>query len=71
MTESPVLVVLPTHSKPSYNQHIIGKQSLLSPDLDEFRGIPFGYIPGRWQHSHVREKLPVDEYKAWRNGSVI
>ena len=70
MADSPVIVVLPTHTHPPYNQQILGRLSPFSPDLDEFRGIPFGFIPGRWQHSHVREKLPVDEYKAWINGLV-
>jgi hypothetical protein len=68
MSESTVLVVLPTHTKPAYNQHIIGRLSPKSSDLEEFRGVPFGFIPGRWQHSKVTEKLPADEYNAWNDG---
>lgn len=70
MAESPVLVVLPTHTEPVYEQQILGQKSPLSSDLDEFRGIPFGVVPGRWQHSHVRDKLPEDVYSATSNGYV-
>lgn len=70
MTESPVIVVLPTHTTPPYDQQILGRLSPFSPDLEEFRGVPFGFIPGRWQHSRVREKLPVENYKAYGNGLV-
>ena len=70
MTEPPVLVVLSTCTMPSYDQQILGRLSPFSPDLEEFRGVPFGFIPGRWQHSHVRKKLPEDIYKAWSNGLV-
>lgn len=68
MAESPVLVVLPTHTEPVYEQQVMGKKSPLSSDLDEFRGIPFGVVPGRWQHSYVRDKLPEDVYSARSNG---
>lgn len=70
MAECPVLVVLPTHTESVYEQKVLGKQSPLSSDLDEFRGIPFGVVPGRWQHSHVRDKLPQDVYFARSNGYV-
>ena len=61
-------VLLPTHTQPPYEQTIVGKQSSLSADLEEFRGIPFGVVPGRWHHSHVREKLPKDVYLATNDG---
>jgi hypothetical protein len=68
MADSSVTVVLPTHTEPVYEQKVIGRQSRLSADLEEFRGIPFGVVPGRWQHSYVRDKLPEDIYSATSNG---
>ena len=68
MAETAVVVVIPSNTKPVYGQKIIGRKSSLSADLEEFRGIPFGVVPGRWQHSYVRDKLPEDIYSATSNG---
>jgi hypothetical protein len=68
MANSSAVVVLPTHTKPVYEQKVLGRESSLSTDLEEFRGIPFGAVPGRWQHSYVRDKLPEDIYSATSNG---
>ncbi|KAF8853850.1 alpha/beta-hydrolase [Acephala macrosclerotiorum] len=68
MSSSIVEVALPTQAAPSCEQWIIGKKSPLTTDLEEFRGIPFGYVPGRWKHSELRLSLPSDRYDATRNG---
>lgn len=67
MADAPI-VELPTHTNPSYTQTLIGKKSPISPDVEEFRGIPFGIIPGRWEHSVPRQSLPLDKYHAIQNG---
>lgn len=68
MAESPVIVVLPTRTVPVYNQQIVGKKSPISPDVEEFRGIPFGIVPGRWEHSQLLQCLPQDVFNALHNG---
>lgn len=68
MAKSSVVVELPTHTVPIRNQQILGKKSSLSSDVEEFRGIPFGFVPGRWQHSQVRRNLPQDVFSAFHNG---
>ncbi|KAJ5731858.1 alpha/beta-hydrolase [Penicillium malachiteum] len=62
-----VEVVLPTHTTPSYEQRIIGKTSLAS-GIEEFRGVPYGIVPARWQHSSLRDRLPDDIFYATKNG---
>jgi len=61
-------VTIPTHTTPSYAQKIVGKKSPLSSDVEEFRGIPFGIVPARWEHSTLRDKLPADIFEAFKNG---
>ncbi|KAI9147081.1 Para-nitrobenzyl esterase [Paramyrothecium foliicola] len=61
-------VLLPTYSVPSYAQTIVGKQSPISDDVEEFRGIPYGHVPGRWEHSRLRDRLPSDTFDATKNG---
>ncbi|CZR63734.1 uncharacterized protein PAC_13631 [Phialocephala subalpina] len=68
MSSSIVEVALPTQTVPGYEQLVIGKKSLLTIDLEEFRGIPFGYVPGRWKHSELRLSLPSERYEALHNG---
>lgn len=68
MPASIVEVLLPTQTVPSEEQWVIGKNSPLTPDLEEFRGVPFGYVPGRWKHSELRVSLPSKRYDASRNG---
>ncbi|KAF2966150.1 hypothetical protein GQX73_g7433 [Xylaria multiplex] len=78
MAESPkprcayerVVVELPTWTAPSYMQAVVGKKSSLSEDLDEFRGIPYGEVPKRWEHSKLRTHLPQDVFDATKNGPV-
>ena len=62
------IVKLPTLSSPSRIQTVVGKQSALSPDIQEFRGIPYGCVPARWEHSSLRTCLPQDVFDATRNG---
>lgn len=67
MAEAPVVIV-PTHGEPVAKQKITGRISAASPDLEEFRGIPYGIAPGRWQHSTFRRRLPSDDFDATRDG---
>ncbi|KAJ5689206.1 carboxylesterase [Penicillium macrosclerotiorum] len=60
-------IVLPTQTIPSYEQHLIGQDSLV-PGIEEFRGIPYATIPARWQHALLRERLPEDIFYATQNG---
>ena len=62
-----VEVVLPTQTSPSYQQRVIGKASDI-PGIDEFRGIPYGIVPARWQHALLRDRLPQDVFYATHNG---
>ncbi|KAK1657069.1 Alpha/Beta hydrolase protein [Colletotrichum godetiae] len=57
-----------TATKPICMQTIVGKKSALSQDVEEFRGVPYGYVPGRWEHSRLRERLPDDVLDATKNG---
>ncbi|KAF4773800.1 alpha/beta-hydrolase [Colletotrichum scovillei] len=57
-----------TATNPTFTQTIIGRKSALSQDIEEFRGIPYGYVPRRWEHSRLREQLPDDVYDATKNG---
>ncbi|KAH8666578.1 para-nitrobenzyl esterase [Xylariales sp. PMI_506] len=66
--ERAAIVELPTWTQPSYVQTIVGKTSPLSADLEEFRGIPYGIVNGRWEHSQLRTSLPQDIYDATKNG---
>ncbi|CAI7638575.1 unnamed protein product [Penicillium glandicola] len=60
-------VILPTNTSPSYDQRVIGKASSI-PGVDEFRGIPYGTVPARWQHASLRDRLPLNVFDATRNG---
>lgn len=68
MSPSALSVLLPTSTLPSRIQEVVGKRSLLSPDVEEFRGIPYASIPGRWKHSVLRTELPSNVFDATRNG---
>ncbi|KAJ5554203.1 hypothetical protein N7513_004162 [Penicillium frequentans] len=63
-----VEVVLPTNTVPSYEQRVIGKAAEIE-SVEEFRGIPYGIVPGRWQHALLRDRLPVNIFNATKNGS--
>ncbi|OJK04325.1 hypothetical protein ASPACDRAFT_21436 [Aspergillus aculeatus ATCC 16872] len=62
-----VVVTLPTHTNPSYEQRVHGKPSPI-PGVEEFRGIPYGSVPARWQHAQLRDRLPHDAFDATHNG---
>lgn len=66
--EQAAIVQLPTISVPSYMQTIVGQQSPISDDIEEFRGIPYAHVPGRWEHSQLRDRLPRDVFDATQNG---
>jgi hypothetical protein len=63
-------VTIPTLTVPSHSQKIIGKKSHVSAEVEEFRGIPYGIVPARWEHSILRTSLPQDVYYATSNGFV-
>ncbi|KAH8595312.1 Alpha/Beta hydrolase protein [Bisporella sp. PMI_857] len=70
-TETPervAIVALPTTRVPSYIQTVVGKQSSISNDIEEFRGIPYAHVTGRWEHSQLRDRLPRDIFDATKNG---
>ncbi|GLA20986.1 Alpha/Beta hydrolase protein [Aspergillus welwitschiae] len=62
-----VVVIVPTQTSPSHPQRVIGRKSSIS-GIEEFRGIPYGTVPARWQHAVLRDRLPQDEFDATRNG---
>ncbi|KAF2151250.1 carboxylesterase [Myriangium duriaei CBS 260.36] len=62
------VVTLPTADAPGKSQRILGKNSASIQDIEEFRGIPYGIVPGRWQHSILRRSLPSDLFDATKNG---
>ncbi|OJJ66083.1 hypothetical protein ASPBRDRAFT_189338 [Aspergillus brasiliensis CBS 101740] len=62
-----IVVIVPTQTSPSHPQRVIGRKSPIS-GIEEFRGIPYGTVPARWQHAVLRDRLPQDEFDATRNG---
>ncbi|KAJ5937821.1 alpha/beta-hydrolase [Penicillium verhagenii] len=62
-----VEVLLPTKTAPSYEQRVIGRESDIE-GVEEFRGIPYGIVPSRWQHASLRDRLPTDIFHATKNG---
>ncbi|PWY68390.1 alpha/beta-hydrolase [Aspergillus heteromorphus CBS 117.55] len=65
--QTPLEVLLPSHTVPSFPQRVIGRKSPI-PGVEEFRGIPYGIVPARWQHALLRDRLPDDVFHATRNG---
>lgn len=67
---SPVrpVVRVPTHTTHGHEQVILGRISALKSEIEEFRGIPYGIVPGRWEHSLLRTSLPEDVFDASRHG---
>lgn len=65
------VVHLPTSTVPSYMQALVGTTSVFAADVEEFRGIPYGTVPGRWQHSVMRTHLPTDIFDASRHGYIF
>lgn len=64
--DEPVVVALPHLPTP---QKIIGRASVIAPGVvEEFRGIPYATVPGRWRHSVLRTGLPNDNFYAVNNG---
>jgi hypothetical protein len=59
---------LRTSSIPSYFQTIVGRRPPISDDIEEFRGVPYAHVPGRWEHSQLRDRLPRDIFDATQNG---
>ncbi|CAK7199018.1 hypothetical protein SEUCBS139899_001686 [Sporothrix eucalyptigena] len=49
-------------------QTVVGMPCPRQPQLEQFLGIPYGDIPGRWQHSTLRTSLPQDIFHATQNG---
>jgi hypothetical protein len=68
MGDTTAIVTLPTSTSPEYVQQVVGRKSQLSSDIEEFRGIPYGVVPARWEHSLLRQSLPQDIYDASSNG---
>lgn len=64
-----VSVSLPTWTQPSITQTVIGKRGFVD-GIEEFRGIPYGKITGRWQHAVLLDQLPEDIFDATHNGYV-
>ena len=60
----PVVATLPSGGR------VIGTQSQSVTGIEGFRGVPYGIVPGRWQHSVLRTHLPENPYLAIANGSV-
>ena len=69
--EQTPIVRLPTSSIPSHIQTVVGKRSAISDALEEFRGIPYAHVPGRWEHSRLRDRLPRDMFDATENGYAL
>lgn len=64
--DEPVVVTLSQLPTP---QNVIGRASTIAPGLvEEFRGIPYATVPGRWRHSVLRTRLPNDNFHAIDNG---
>ncbi|PYI02469.1 carboxylesterase [Aspergillus sclerotiicarbonarius CBS 121057] len=62
-----LVVTVPTQTLPSHLQRVIGRKSAI-PGIEEFRGIPYGIVPARWQHAVLRDRLPRDVFDATQNG---
>lgn len=60
-------VTLHTTSNPSEIQRVVGILSHL-PSVEEFRGIPYGHVSSRWQHSTLRHALPINVFDATKYG---
>lgn len=66
--ERQAIVRLPTWESHSFTQTLVGRVSSVSTDLEEYRGIPYGTVEARWEHSHLRTRLPRDIFDATKNG---
>ncbi|THW59952.1 hypothetical protein D6D19_10178 [Aureobasidium pullulans] len=62
-----IVVEVPTATTPSRIQVVIGVKSE-TENIEEFRGIPYGQVNARWEHSSVRDSLPSDVFRALQNG---
>jgi hypothetical protein len=65
---TPPTVKIPTHTLHSHDQLILGRVSALTSSVEEFRGIPYGIVPRRWEHSLLRTSLPKDVFNASHHG---
>lgn len=51
---------------------VVGKVSTIAPTaIEEFRGIPYGTVPGRWKHSILKDDLAAERFDATKNGYVL
>ena len=66
--EQAPIVQLPVFSDPSYIQTVVGKRSAIDDNIEEFRGIPYAHVPGRWEHSRLRDRLPRDIFDSTEDG---
>ncbi|KAM3508698.1 hypothetical protein MY11210_006617 [Beauveria gryllotalpidicola] len=64
-TRAPI-VHLPTPS--GHVQTVIGRRSVISEEIEEFRGIPYAQVSRRWEHARLRDQLPRDVFDATKNG---
>lgn len=64
----PVCVTLRPYSANQTGQVVLGLVSDISDEIEEFRGIPYGTVPGRWQHSRPLSRLPRDVFDATTHG---
>jgi hypothetical protein len=71
MAHTMIKVTVQSSTSPPIDQEIAGRQSTLSSDIEEFRGIPYGIVPQRWENSHLRDRLPSDTFDATRDGQVF
>ncbi|EEA26286.1 hypothetical protein TMatcc_005453 [Talaromyces marneffei ATCC 18224] len=62
-----VSVSFPSWTEPPITQTVIGKRGYID-EIEEFRGIPYGKVPGRWQHAVLLDRLPQDTFDATKNG---
>ncbi len=68
MDSATIMVTLPSKTAPLIDQQIIGGHSPSSTDVEEFRGVPYGIIPKRWESSTLRDRLPHFIFDATRHG---
>lgn len=66
--EASVVVEIPSMIDPSCKSMVIGRHSVLTPDVEEFRGIPYATVEARWEHSILRTHLPAQVFDASKNG---
>lgn len=71
MEPATITVMLPSDTVPSIDQQVFGRHSTSSPDVEDFRGIPYGMVTKRWESSNLRAQLPHEVFDATHNGYVL